>query len=397
MSRADLCISSFFFVFLPPLVGYFCLAALVCLPGTNTARIGLLPLVLFFSYLAATTLDLSFANERTVYFNKGLVLAMTALGFRVIIWASSKAPYKRLSRRGVDSEETSPGSPLASNDWKQLSLDAFDLAFNLRGIGWDWSQSIHVPLETRPTSTKIAFVSWTLASLCLHLPILDLLHYTVQRFGPGTFGTVIGGSIFDESLPPLIRYSRSTLITFLSGLVVYCAIQIVYDISTIFGIVVLRQLPTQWPPVFDEPWKATSLSEFWAKRWHTLFRQLFVGIGGGPGYALFGRIGGVLGAFFVSGLLHYIGLFGLGNGSDVLGMIGFFVFNGCGIILEAFWKRHTGHRVGGWLGRIWTYVWLLLWANFLVDGWAQKGLIGALFFPDAQRLPVKIFGPLPSS
>lgn len=243
----------------------------------------------------------------------------------------------------------------------------------------------------------MAFVLWTLASICFHLPVLDLLQYAVQRFGPGTFGTVKGGSIFDPNLNPLIRYSRSTFISFLSGLVVYCAIQVAYDISTLFGVVVFGQLPAQWPPVFNDPWNATSLSEFWAKRWHLLFRDIFVNIGGVPASHLFGRAGGVLGAFFVSGLLHYIGLFGLGNGSDALGMIGFFMLNGCGVILEAFWKRRTGHRVGGLLGRGWTALCLLGLSNLLVDAWAQKGLIGAMFIPDERRLPVMIFGPLSSS
>ncbi|KAF5375612.1 hypothetical protein D9757_008546 [Collybiopsis confluens] len=386
MARNSLDVHSFFTLLLPPIVIYYTLAALLCLPRTRLLRLALLPPSLILAYRAASSLDLSYGNDRLVYLNKGLVLAMTSLCFRAIIWAMSREPYKRL--QAVNESASSK---------TKLFLDASDLAFGLRGIGRNWSRGLHIPQETRPLSSKMAFVSWTLLSLCVHIPLLDLMHYTVQSFGPNTFGTVKGGSIFDDDLPPITRYARSTFISFISGIVVYCAIRVSYDFSTIIGVLVLNQLPIQWPKVFDSPWKASSLSDFWAKRWHQLFRHFFIGIGSVPLYCAFGRVGSVLGAFLVSGLLHYVGLFGLGNGSDIMGMVGFFLLMGCGVLLEALWKKITGQRVGGWSGRIWTMVWLLGWSNLLVDAWARKGLIGALFIPDSQRLPVKLFGPLQTS
>ncbi|KAF9067196.1 membrane bound O-acyl transferase family-domain-containing protein [Rhodocollybia butyracea] len=299
---------------------------------------------------------------------------MTAIALKSTLWSLSIKPFKR--KGGTN-----------------LLLNASDLALGLRGIGWNWSQ-VHLAPETRPTSSKTTFVLWTLASLCLHIPVFDALHYAVQSFGPTTFGTINGGSIFDDTLSPLLRYSRSTFISFLSGLVIYCAIRITYDVATVFGIVVLRQHPTQWPPIFNSPWRATSLSQFWSKRWHQLFRDFFVGVGGVPMTYMFGRIGGVLGTFFISGLLHDVGLWGMGKGSDAVCMIGFFIMMGFGVILEGFWRKVTGHRVDGWIGWIWMCTWLLGWLNLLVNAWAAKGLIGSLFIPDAQRLPVKIFGPL---
>ncbi|KAJ4479931.1 membrane bound O-acyl transferase family-domain-containing protein [Lentinula aciculospora] len=389
-TRKELDFTSFCFVFAPPIIGYYALAVLKCLPGTRTQRLGFLPVVLLLAYRAATTVDLSFTHGRMAYLNKGLVLAMTALGFRIIIWVYSREPYKRLQRSGINLSGT-------LSERGRLHLDASDLAFGLRGIGWDWSQGLHIPSETRPTTSKSSFVFWTFASIAFHFPMFDFLHYLVQSLGPGTFGTVSGGSIFDRSLPPLMRYCRSTFISFLSGLVVYCAIQVTYDFCTLIGIVVLQQSPIQWPPVFDKPWRADSLSNFWAKRWHQLFRHFFVGVGWVPLYPVFGRIGGVLGTFLVSGFLHYLGLWGLGNGSDVVGMIGFFMLMGVGVILEGFWKKLTGSRVGGWIGSVWTAVWLLGWSNLLVDAWARKGLIGSLFIPDSRRLPVQLFDAIPTS
>ncbi|KAJ3965620.1 hypothetical protein EV361DRAFT_640856 [Lentinula raphanica] len=392
-TREPLSLSSFLFILVPPIIGYYAVAVLVCLPNTENHRVGLITPVLLLAYRAATTLDLSFNNERLAYLNKGLILAMTTISFRTIVWTQSSEPYERVRHLKSDSRASNVSSIPSFH--RNLYLDASDLAFGLRGIGWNWSQGVHIPLETRPTSSRTSFIHWTSTSLASHILILDFLHYTVQRFGPGTFGTTLGGSIFDGTLPASLRYCRSTFISFLSGLVVYCAIQAAYDLCTLIGIILLKQSLDQWPPVFDKPWKARSLSNFWAKGWHQLFRHFFIGLGWMPLYRVFGQTGGVLGAFFISGLLHYIGLFGLGNGSDVFGMIGFFMLMGVGVILEGLWHKLTETRVGGWPGRIWTVAWLLGWSNILIDAWARKGLIGALFIPDAYRLPVQLFGPVP--
>jgi len=109
---------------------------------------------------------------------------------------------------------------------------------------------------------------------------------------------------------------------------------------------------------------------------------------------LFGRVGGILGTFFVSGILHYFGLWGMGRGADFLRVGGFFIVNGIGIILEHIWRRTTGHRVCGQYGRLWAKVWVIGSGHLLVEGWATKGLIGSTFLPQYLRLTTYIFGPL---
>jgi hypothetical protein len=74
LMRTELSVSSFFQVFLPPLLAYYIHAVLACLPGTNSVRTALLPLVLSLAYRSATTVDLSFSNERLVHLNQGLVV-----------------------------------------------------------------------------------------------------------------------------------------------------------------------------------------------------------------------------------------------------------------------------------------------------------------------------------
>lgn len=302
---------------------------------------------------------------------------MSALVFRVCAWSYQTEPFRR--RR-------SPQKPNPqSSGVAQLLIDACDLLVNLRGTGWDWSNGLTVPLETRDVTSKLSFilttVQWSIGSTIA----FDLFHYAVQWFSPDTFGSPVTGTIFDASLPPLVRYVRACVITILSGWVVYYAIESFYYTSSILGIVLFRQSPMQWPPISDKPYLSTSLNEFWAKRWHQLFRDSFIGFGGKPLMLVVGRVGAVIGVFFSSGILHDVGTWGMGNGTDVKCITGFFLMNGVGVLLEVLYKKMTGRMVGGFIGWLWTASWLLGWGVFLVDTWAQKGLIATQLFPDAWR------------
>ena len=296
---------------------------------------------------------------------------MIAIAIRVIIWTFQWIPYKRINR-----------STNVSQAYSQILLDAADLSVNLRGIGWSWSHLPNAPTESRPSVTVFLH---TLVSILFHLAASDVTHRFVQLFGPNTISSPEGGSIFDLSLSPLIRYSCSTLITFSVGFMIYASMQAMCQIFSLFSLIFLCHSPTQWPPLFDHPWLATSLSQFWSRRWHQLFKDIFVSFGGNTLDLLMGRIGRVLGAFFVSGLLHAFGLWGLGQGGEFLKVIGFFMIMALGILLENSWKFFTGSRVDGFFGRVWTFVWLVGWGNILVDAWTTKGLIGSIFFPDRFR------------
>jgi len=310
---------------------------------------------------------------------------MVTLSMRCITWSFALRPYRKLNNPGPDDKSHKNG--------RSYFLDAFDLCLNPRGIGWNWSKDLFIPHDERPVNSRRAFAARVALSAVFHLILFDFTHYHIQSFSPDTFG-FHQGTIFDSNLPPISRYVRSSWISFCAGLVIYSAMHTIYDINTLIGVLVLKQDPKEWPPFFNKPWKATSLTEFWAKRWHPFFREIFVGLGGYPLSLVFGRVGGVIGSFLVSGILHYLGLWGMGKGSDVFGMIGYFVIMGAGVVLEGLYKKITGVHTQGWLGRTWTFLWLVGWANFLVDAWARKALISSQFFPDSYRLAYLAFGSL---
>jgi hypothetical protein len=312
---------------------------------------------------------------------------MTVAAMRCIGWSYEQTLYKRLYRV--------PGEPKLKRNQDNRLWDTFDLFFNLRGHGWSWSCGLYVPPETRPTHSRSAFLITTLVNFFKFLVLADHLHWTIQWFGPTTFGSPRGGSIYDPSLPPIHSFIRANLIAFLGGLLVWAIIQTVYELSTLIGVGILNQHPLQWPPLFDSPWLSTSLSEFWAKRWHQIFRESFISVGGKPLSLLMGRLGGVVGAFLVSAIYHNIGLWAMGRGAEFSTAGGFFLVQGLGVILEHTWKHFTGLRVGGIAGRVWTIGWVVMWGQMLLDVWLRKGLGASIFHRDRYRPSYFTLGPLP--
>lgn len=286
---------------------------------------------------------------------------------RCCIWTFRLDPYTRLATKNNRTPQ-------------QLWFDAFDLLFNLRGIGWSWPRGLHIPKETRNVASTKSFLLTTLQWVILELIAFDSCHYVVQVMLSKSNGFPFVG-IFDASLPPLHRYTQSTIITILTGFTVYLGIDSQYNFSTIIAVTVFQQSPSLWPPVSDRPYFATSLNQFWSVRWHQSFRDIYIRIGGKPSSYLFGRAGGVLGAFFISGVLHDLGCWSLGRGTDIKSISGFFLMNGIGIILERVFKAITGKRVDGIAGRIWTYVWLIGWGSFLISAWFERGLAECRFWP----------------
>ncbi|KAJ7022603.1 membrane bound O-acyl transferase family-domain-containing protein, partial [Mycena alexandri] len=347
-------------------------------PETFVYRLALLPITLFTAYRASVSLDLArgFLDshpERLGYFNQALVLTMftvfTRTTFRTF---SSQTPQRRRE------------SPTAMTP-KQIALDAVDLTFNIRGYGWNFASSMKVAPQTRPLTPTSMFLAAAAKSLLAHILIFDFFHYISQILGSDTVGSTVGGSVYDAAISnPLTRQSRATLLTILVGLLIYGAIQISHDAYCIISVAIFRQNPSDSPPLFNAPWLSTSLTDFWAARWHQVFRQDFLAIGAKPLSLVAGRPGGVLGAFLVSGMLHFVGLWGMNKGTDIR-VVYFFLMMGVGVILEGFWRRVTGRRVGGWLGWIWSCVWLVGFGPLMADPWCQSGIMGSVFLPQPIR------------
>ncbi|KAI6046704.1 membrane bound O-acyl transferase family-domain-containing protein [Pisolithus marmoratus] len=348
-------LSTLFTHVLPACVSYYVFAVLVILPGTRTLRISLWPLIVLLAYRAAVLVDFSCNNPQRTYLN----LVMFIMVMRTLEWTFLKDPLKRHVR------------PTPS-----IFIDALDLATNLRGVGWNWSEGLRLPPETRPTS-RLRFAIYVLLSALYHSFICGTLHTATQAFAPEAFTALSGGTIFDDTLPPLIRYTRSSIISIIVAFDIYAGMQMAYDICSFIGVMIVRQDPAQWPPVFDEPWKATSLHDFWGYRWHQIMRRLFIVLGGWPLGFVFGRVGYLFGAFLVSGIYHIVSVAVLNRSVEWWCMVFSFEMMAVGVIIEHVFTKMTGKRVGGWVGNAWTIAWLLLWGNRMINALARGGLFAS--------------------
>lgn len=398
---------SFATIFVPAFFSYYAMAVLVQLPHTTLYRAALLPVVFWLTFRANMSLDLSWNYPGYVYFNQGLSvsvnfshrdcivsnaaiqLGMFTIAMRSTAWVFTKRSYTRLPtcKSGNGTINGHNGNTPSKHDVSVSSAlwNAWDLIVNLRRIGWNGSERMHVPKPYFRVESRLTFALLSLCRLISYLLAFDVLCKCVRSLGPETFGTPKGGTIFDPSLPPSERYIKSFIVTLLSGYSAYFIIEAVYQLHALLFTILFQQYPSQWPPLFDSPWFSTSLSSLWGRRWHQLFREYFVAVGSKPLERYFGRAGTVMGAFAVSGALHDVGMRGMGRGGDSLPVIGFFLMQGVGVSTEHAWKQVTGRRVSGIIGWLWVFCWFVLLGQVIVDVWARRGLLGAEFLAEAYR------------
>ena len=304
---------------------------------------------------------------------------MFGVGLRTIEWTFLKKPFRRYEPPKRD-RDTPTERPLSAST---IFLDAFDLLHNLRGIGWSWSQNPFPP-EPRGERTPPPSISLLLAKTLFELTVFDASQYIIQSVYPSV-NNPKGGSVFDPNLALIPRTALAVLCSICGGAWVYTLLNSLYLILAFIGRTVFRQPASAWPRLFHRPWLTTSIQEVWTSRWHQLFRHFFIVFGARPGGAIFGKPGALVGAFAVSAVLHHIGVWGMGNGTEFSTAGGFFLLMGIGAVMEVVFMRSTGLRVQGWIGWLWTMLWAALWAPLMFDGWARHGAFATEFFPKGFR------------
>jgi hypothetical protein len=374
-SKTSLTMGSFVTYILPVLACRYSMGVLVQLRGTQVYRVALLPIMLWFAWRAIISVDLSGGDPMQAELQSFLIAQMCSEAMRSLVWANVEEPYQRidghLSPESQESHDKADVGSISAALW-----NAWDLLLNVRGIGWNWPRGLILPNPVFDVRSRIAFVLLSATRCALYVLAYDATNQAILTISPEDVSYVTGGSIYDPSLPPVLQLLRCLIISGLAMLSVCFAIEWCYQLLATLFVTVFQQNPSQWPPLFDSPWLSTSLSDLWGRRWHQMFRHTLLGLGGRPFNFLFGRLGGVLGVFLVSGLFHALELRAVGRGGNILVVVGFFVMSGVGIVLERFWKRVSGRSVRGIWGWIWTFSWLALWGVPVVNEWAKAGRFG---------------------
>jgi hypothetical protein len=153
-----------------------------------------------------------------------------------------------------------------------------------------------------------------------------------------------------------------------------------------------------WPRLMNRPYQGTSLSEFWGKRWHALFRRQYVFLGSLPAARIAKIIGagkqtqralGLMAAFFLSGVMHeackythflvmrsrQLTLYSDNAATPWLPRdpyyrsFAYFFIQSFGILLENVYRQVFGKRVSGIAGFIWTFAFLSVTGSWMGDCW----------------------------
>lgn len=240
------------------------------------------------------------------------------------------------------------------------ALDTLEVALSLRGLGWQYGKHIYVAREYR-SMDRSTFMRATAIFFVKHYLVLDIC-LVILKMLPG-IGDPNGGSLFYSNLPPLPRLVVALLITLLSLVTLISGMQTTYSLLTLFGVGVLLQSPSQWPPIMVNPLVADSMHDFWSRRWHQALRRTFVVLGGVPGYLVGGESGFIVGSFLASGLVHEGGVYVAGKGIDHKVTL-YFVLQGIGLVSERYYRSISGRRVEGIGGRIWAAFFLIMTSQF---------------------------------
>ncbi|KAI0831140.1 hypothetical protein BC628DRAFT_1352498 [Trametes gibbosa] len=347
-------------------------------PGTHALRLALLPPSIILTLWCTVGYHIEDPAYGWFNWSRGLMACATISKLIHFAWLPSG-----MLKVG---EEQPGGVPLRAGDKippKGLRrflpawlYDALEVSVTTRGLGWQFAQGTHVPRARRP-SGRNAYMAHTASMVLRNYFFVDFCDSVVSLL-PGI--TMDGGTIFLPSLPPITRYLLSTAIQFAVGIFIISCIEMYYDLASLVGVGCFRQSPTLWPPVHDEPWRMSSLHEFWSKRWHQLLRSTFLVLGGYPGRWVAGDIGMLFGTFIASGLFHEIG-FHLGGAPLDPKVLVFFVAQAFGILAEKMYRAATGKRVGGWGGTLWGAIFVLGIGQICTDSWVARGAAGRPVVP----------------
>lgn len=271
------------------------------------------------------------------------------------------------STKGMNKIDDGPTdrSKVSSNDSSGKTFlatlsEANNLVSSVRGIGLEYGRSIPLPPETRPLEKK-PFLRATFFMFIRSFVLFDILEFTLRLTPP--LYTYAGGSIYIQDLPVVQRVTFAMFIHIVTGLFFAEVLEWWYLGTTLIFVGVFNDSPSRWPPLSDHPWKAESITEFWGRRWHQLYRRTLFVLGGYPGRWLgekvgLSRVGSLFGTFIASGLFHELPCYVLGGYFDWRPPI-FFVSQAFLICLERRWNVVTGKKVCGWWGRLWVYFVLL--------------------------------------
>ncbi|CAE6450908.1 unnamed protein product [Rhizoctonia solani] len=277
--------------------------------------------------------------------------------------------------------------PLPTN-FRQRFAYAIDYLTTLQGTSmfknttWDWMAPSLKRRLSSPITPRTTFLKNSLVSLFKNYLIYDTLDafnkhriWDCSQLYPITNGGL--------SIPEQLLAAFSVCVT--TSLSISISAIIVSIISVACGAPV-----EAWPPMFNRPFTATSLEDFWTCRWHSLFRRTFdrlsLGVLGaveritGPLPLRFRKFLRVTTIFGLSAFLHLLLMHRLPTSETHYhpaffdrSILAFFLSQPLALLLE----RAVVHPLSGgnvWVRRAYAWAWLLYSGRWWADVWIRRGM-----------------------
>lgn len=272
---------------------------------------------------------------------------------------------------------------------------SLDLLFSMRGTSylpnthWDFAPSALT--DNKHKKGRIAFMRDQLVSLMGQFLLMDLFDTTTKA---RSWPTMPFNSHPVTTLTLHYQLYYATVVCMMTAL----QISIPYTAVSI-GAVALGSQPESWPPMFDHPFQAVSLQDFWTHRWHASFRRIFLMVSAAAVHASKQFVTnrrsrqafrGIC-IFFLSCTMHLALMYRirpLSLPEDAISFIDreiflFFLLQPVGMLLEVMLVRpfalgccgSNTHRAV-WFTRAWAWIWLLWTGRYWSDVWVKHGLWG---------------------
>jgi hypothetical protein len=266
----------------------------------------------------------------------------------------------------------------------QRLLFAVDLSTSLRGLSWVRGRRFNwcpysVSSRQAVGLSRATFFKQTAILLVISLLIMDIVSTIDQS---RVWRTDI---MYPVTTQPLHVQLLASLALGLNTLGLM-------DITQILGssvAVALGSAPESWVPMFNAPFLAEGLADFWSWRWHSLFRRSFDRLSI-PILALvpttFRKLARPFAAFALSALIHMTLMYHLETNKQFVhprlldhGIMLCFASQPLGIIIERFIitpvsRSFLPKRLQTVLTRIFAAVWLIWFGRYFADTWARRGL-----------------------
>ncbi|KAI8458788.1 hypothetical protein BY996DRAFT_4576736 [Phakopsora pachyrhizi] len=267
------------------------------------------------------------------------------------------------------------------------------LVFSPRGLECSWAPSKSVIAPRAPVSNAVFFRQELLRAIgfniygnfCWQLLVYSFTH---QK---GFYGVLTKHTGIPESA--ITEFVTSYGMSFCLGASMWSAMEIaacgMNAFEFLFYPLARATLPKNWAPekpfdpqryplLFCKPWQRASVSDFWGRGWHSLFRRDLVFCGALPVAKCASALGfgkqvqkilGLMGAMFLTAVMHEYAIASVSDEKHGIGIISFFINCALVMLLENLLQTYTKIRFQGNLGRMWTYGWLLYLGKPALDLW----------------------------